>query len=267
MKVGFFQFNIVSKDPEANRKILYDNLQDKKFDLLVLPELFTTGYLLGSSENAYPYAEEIPNGKTVKLLEKLSKSVDGYIIGSMMEREGDKLYNSAIVVGPEGYVGKQRKLNPTDYESRYSLSGDSVEIFIIRGIKVGVAICFDLWFSELSRYFFNNGVQILCHTANFGGIQSPAIAQARAVENKMFVVSCNRTGREVDDSIEADFRGESRVVDIDGNILAQATGEVEFSVVDIEPGHAKDKHLDFSAEYPNRIRRTEEIIKSAKGFL
>jgi len=261
MKIGFLQFNVVFKNPEANRSIIEEQLMNKSSDLVVLPELFTTGYLLGDASTAKHLAENVPNGPTVKLLEKISKKADGYIIGSLLELDNETLYNTAVVVGPEGFVGKQRKLNPTDYESKFSFAGDKIEIFTIKGVKVGIAICFDCWFSELARYYYHHGVQILCHTANYGGTQSPIISQARAIENRMFVISCNRTGIEFDNSIEAYFRGESRVIDPDGNILIQAVNEIQFEIVEVDPNLAKDKNLDFSLNYSACIKRTNLITE------
>ena len=265
MKIGFFQFNIAFKNPEANRKALEEQLIGKTFDIVVLPELFTTGYLLGSNTCAHDLAENIPNGPTVKLLEKICSNTGGYIIGSLLEQEGENLFNTAVVVGPNGYMGKQRKLNPTDYEKQFLSSGDKVEIFVINGVKVGVAICFDCLFSELSRFFYRNGVQILCHTANYGGIQSPIIAQARAIENKMFVVSSNRSGKEKEGDIVADFRGESRVLDPDGYILIQASNDTQFGVVEVDVDSVKDKSLNFSANYSELIKRTALITEKNKG--
>ncbi|MHC1704151.1 MAG: carbon-nitrogen hydrolase family protein [Tenuifilaceae bacterium] len=261
MKIGFLQFNVVFKNPEANRSIIEEQLIDKNFDLVVLPELFTTGYLLGDASTTKHFAENVPDGPTVKLLEKISKKTGGYIIGSLLELDKETLYNTAVVIGPEGFIGKQRKLNPTDYESKFSSAGDKIEIFTIKGVKVGIAICFDCWFSELARYYYHHDVQILCHTANYGGIQSPVISQARAIENRMFVISCNRTGTESDNSIEAYFRGESRVIDPEGNILIQADRENQFEVVEVDPNLAKDKNLDFSLGYNGCIKRTKLIAE------
>ncbi|TMO45456.1 carbon-nitrogen hydrolase family protein, partial [Pseudoalteromonas ruthenica] len=81
-----------------------------------------------------------------------------------------------------------------------------------QGIRLGVVICFDLWFPEIVREYVSQEVDILLHPANFGGEQSFHIARARAIENGLYVVTCNRIGEENIRGINGYYCGKSQVI-------------------------------------------------------
>ncbi len=95
----------------------------------------------------------------------------------------------------------------------------------------GLVICFDIWFPEIAREYVSLGVDVLLHPANFGGEQSLIIARTRAVENNMFVVTCNRVGVENAAGISGTYCGHSQVVDPDGNLIYQAGDKAEIQTV------------------------------------
>jgi len=158
----------------------------------------------------------------------------------MAEREGDKLYNSAIVIGPEGYIGKHRKVNISKNEKIFD-RGKYFEIFKIGSVKIGIVICFESWFPESIRILALQGAQIICCPMNFGGPWTPNVIKVRSLENKVFTIMANRVGEEWIDSEEAKFRGESQIVDYGGNVLAQVAKEECIRTVDINPEKVKKK--------------------------
>lgn len=111
--------------------------------LIVLPELFSTGYYFDTYNQLMEIAEEIPDGYTTKRLIEIAKSKNCNLVGAIVEKANDSLYISAIIVGPKGYIGKQRKRHLTDYESNFFPTGNESEVFDINGCKIGVIICFE----------------------------------------------------------------------------------------------------------------------------
>lgn len=118
MKIGYYQFNVEFGAKEVNLAKLEKALQGVSVDLLVLPELFTTGILFSNKEQMSPQAEPVPNGYTCNLLIRIAQDNNCHIIGSILESEHGNYYNTAVVVGPQGYIGKHRKVHLPDIEKR-----------------------------------------------------------------------------------------------------------------------------------------------------
>ena len=138
MKAGFYQFDIIHKNKKANISKVVENLKGKDFDLIVLPELFTSGYLFKSKKEILKFAEELPEGETTHSLEKITNEQNCYIVGSIPEIEDEKIYNTAFVIGPNGYMGKQRKLHLSKLEQKFFTSGSKIRIFDLDGTRIGI---------------------------------------------------------------------------------------------------------------------------------
>lgn len=244
MRVSFYQFDIEFGEKKRNQKMVYGMLSDQNFDLLVLPELFTTGYSFLSKDEARTYAERIPEGESTRRMINFAAKTNAYVVGGIVERVGDKVYNSAMLVSPDGYIGKQRKVHLTKVELPIFDRGSDFTVFDLDGVKIGIVICFDIWFPEICRYLAVNNAQIICHPANFGAESTLNIARARALENKVFVITSNRIGEETR-TIDAHFLGRSRIIADDGEILRQASGGDSFCVADINPLSASNKSTGF----------------------
>ena len=240
MRIGFCQFNVAHSDIEANLKKITDLLEDTEADLIVLPELCFTGYSFPSKEAVFPFADNSAQKEILNKLGIISKTKGIYLVAGMAEKEGNELYNSAIVIGPEGYIGKHRKINLPKDEKIFD-RGKSLEIFKIGNVKIGVAICFESWFPESMRILTLRGAQIICCPMNFGGPWTPDVMKVRSLENKVFTIMANRIGKEQIGSEEAEFRGESQIIDHGGNVLVKATKEECVRTVDINPEEAKKK--------------------------
>src|SRR5215470_2447904 len=111
MRVGFFQIAIDFADRSRNLDRVTAALSDttRGFDLLVLPELLTTGYLLESRAQARSLGENIPEGPTSSALIEIARGYRAHLVGGLMETDGDHVYNTAVIVGPEGFVSRDRK--------------------------------------------------------------------------------------------------------------------------------------------------------------
>jgi len=203
---------------------------EKGAALVLLPEMSLTGYVV--RDQIYELAEEIP-GPTTRIIEKIAKEADIHVVFGMPEKSKlaqATLHNTAVLVGPKGLIGKYRKMYlPTHSvfeEKRYFRPGHEAPVFDTDLGKIGLQICYDIYFPEVSRLARLEGAQFsVCISA------SPAVRRsffeiltaARAVENTTFLAFVNLVG--VEDGLQ--FWGGSRLVGPNGRVLAQAKYDEE----------------------------------------
>ncbi|UCB51723.1 MAG: acyltransferase [Candidatus Zixiibacteriota bacterium] len=246
MKVGFFQFFPLLGKKEENVERAISSLRGARADLLVLPELFSTGYLFGSEEETKRSAEFIPDGPTFAKLAHAAAREKVNLVYGIAEKEGEKLFNSSVLVTPKGDFSVYRKLHLFNLEKLWFSPGDKeLEVFDVDGVKVGMMICFDWIFPETARILALNGADIICHPSN---LVLPHLCQkamiTRCVENGTFAITANRTGAEKKEELELSFTGMSQVVDPKGDVLAKADESSEgVWTVDIEPTMARSKKV------------------------
>lgn len=245
MKIGYFQFAPVFGDVEKNRARIIDAVGQSDAELLVIPELATSGYFFASTSQVERMAEPIPGPTTDALAEAASRTGCTIVTG-MAERDGDTLYNSAVAVGPDGIIGTYRKIHLFSEEKiHFSPGNDGFLLFELNGTRVGVLVCFDHMFPEAARTLALQGAQIICHPSDlvlpeYGQLTS----RVRALENRVFWVLANRWGSETAHGDELTFTGASQVVHPTGRILIRAeAAEDEISAVEVDPDAALNKHV------------------------
>ena len=220
MKVGFIQWD-VQRELDANLETVWRHLEDKDWDLTVLPELCLGGYLFPDKTALERIAQPVPQGEGVQRMADLSRKQGGALLFGLAEKgEDGKIYNTAVLVDEGQYVGKYRKIHLSDWEKQFFAPGENNPVFSLRGWTIGVEICIDLWFPEVARQQIRQGARLLCALGNFGGRQSWLLAQARALENGTPLVLCNRVGQESLPQIQANFLGKSMVCAPFGQLLA-----------------------------------------------
>ncbi|MHA1305079.1 MAG: nitrilase-related carbon-nitrogen hydrolase [Candidatus Heimdallarchaeaceae archaeon] len=247
MKVGFLQFEPKLLEAEENiDRILSLIEKAEKFDLLVMPELANSGYVFVDKKELNRAAEEIPSGIFCQALIELSANRNAYIVSGVCEKEGSKFFNSSILVGPEGYMGTYRKVHLFDREKLFFEAGRGpFKVYNIGEANIGLLICFDWIFPEVSRILALEGADILCHSANLVLPYSQRAMLARSVENKVFSITANRIGTENNGDITLTFTGESQVTSPTMEILAKAGEKTcEIKIVEIDPKIAKNKWLN-----------------------
>jgi 5-aminopentanamidase len=218
-------------------------------ELLVLPECAISGYMFGSLEEAMPFADEVP-GPSTDALEAACRRLGAHVVCGLLERDDDLLRNSAVLVGPDGLVGVYRKTHlPFLGVDRFTTPGDELPVFDTPLGRIGVEICYDLRFPEVTRTLALQGAEIVAHPTNFpmaAKVQTELITVARAAENRVYLLTANRVGKER----WGEFCGWSQIVDPLGERLAEA-GETEESllVADIEVEKARDKDYVIPGEY------------------
>lgn len=250
IKLALAQISCKCGDKKENIKKMEKIVNKAKkqgANLIVFPELSLTGYVV--RDELYELAETI-HGSSVKAIKSIAKKTNSYIIFGMpelSEKTKATVYNAAVLIGPEGFIGKYRKMYlPTHSvfeEKRYFRPGYHAAAFETKVGKIGLTICYDMFFPEVSRLTRLKGAQlIVCISA------SPAIRRtffevltmARAIENTAFLAYVNLVG--IEDGLQ--FWGGSRLVGPNGKILAQAKYDEEDLVMcdvdyaDIKPVEA-----------------------------
>jgi predicted amidohydrolase len=218
-------------------------------ELLVLPECAIPGYMFGSLEEAMPFADEIP-GSTTEALEEACRRLGAHVVCGLLERDGDVLYNAAVLVGPDGLIGSYRKTHlPFLGVDRFTTPGDELSVFDTPLGRIGLEICYDLRFPEVTRTLALRGADIVAHPTNFpmaAKVQTEVITLARAAENRIYLLTANRVGKER----WGEFCGWSQIVDPFGKRLAEADEtEEKLLVADIDLEKARDKDYVIPGEY------------------
>jgi predicted amidohydrolase len=217
--------------------------------LLVLPECAIPGYMFESGDEALPFAEEIP-GPSTEALESECARLGVHVVCGLIERDGDALRNAAVLVGPEGLIGTYRKTHlPFLGVDRFVVPGDALPVFDTPLGRIGIEICYDLRFPEVTRTLALQGADMVAHPTNFplaAKVQTEVITRARAAENRIYLLTANRCGKER----WGEFCGRSQIVDPYGTRLAETDETTEtLLVAEVDVEKARDKDYVVPGEY------------------
>lgn len=256
MRIGVYQNNPEFGEVEKNLEQAIKMIKSIQTDLVVLPELFTTGYQFISREEILEIAEEIPSGPSCRALINYAKLNKVFLVFGIAERQGNKLFNSAALIGPDGYIGKYRKSHLFYEENLFFSPGDTgFNVYDIGIARLGIMICFDWWFPESARTLALKGADIVCHPANLvlPGCQNAMVT--RSLENAVYTVTANRIGSESrGGKDELVFTGGSQVMAPNGErILELSREKEEISVVQVDVKRARDKSItSFNDRFKDR---------------
>jgi 5-aminopentanamidase len=209
--------------------------------LLVLPECAISGYMFASEAEGLENAEELP-GPTSEAFERACARLQTHVVYGMLERHGDRLRNTAVLIGPDGLVGSYRKTHlPFLGVDRFTEPGDELPVFDTPLARIGLEICYDLRFGEVTRTLALKGAELVALPTNYpvaARIQTEVNTVARAAESRVFLLCANRVGSERD----ARFGGWSQIVDPHGKRLAEAgASEETLLVADLDLAQAREK--------------------------
>lgn len=194
--------------------------------VIVLPELCNTGYVFHSRQEAFSLAEEVPDGESTQAWAEAARRLNVHIVAGLAERAGNRLYNAAVTLGPQGHLSTYRKLHLWGDEHLYFESGDAgLPVVHTELGRMASIICYDGWFPEVYRLLAVRGADIVCMPTNWVPMPGqlpdrPAmantLAMANAHSNGLNVICANRTGTERGQP----FIGQSLIVGADGWPLA-----------------------------------------------
>lgn len=262
MKISYFQTHPQFLSIQENLNFVEKNIQKIKSDLIVLPEFFNCGYNFQTIQQVQSVAEQIPNGPTTKLLQKLAQNQNITLVAGLVERCGRQLFNSAVAVTPKK-IYLYRKIHLFAKEKIFFSPGNTgYPVFEWKKTKIGIMICYDWFFPEACRTLALNGAEIIAHPANLVLPYCPEAMKTRCLENHVFTVTCNRVGKEG----ALTYIGQSQIVDPWGKILHRASQKnTEFFTVEINPKLARDKKINHY-NHLMKDRQTQYYFKVKKTY-
>jgi predicted amidohydrolase len=246
MKVSYIQFDPVFGNIEGNIKKALTLIEGANAEIIVLPELFNTGYLITSKEEAFDLSEPLPGGKTTEALNAIAREKNAHIVAGLIERQGEHLFNSAVVIAPSGYLGTYRKIHLFNEEKLWFQPGDlGFQVFDTGTCRLGVMICFDWFFPESMRTLALKGADIICHSANLVLPFCQDAMITRCLENRVFAVTANRTGEEKRGGKSFSYTGRSQITGPNGKMLCRAGAETEeIGIAEIDVNLSRDKSMN-----------------------
>lgn len=226
--------------------------------LVVLPELWSSGYVFSSHREVAELSEDAATGATARALTGAARREGRYYVAGFAERHRGRFYNSAMLVGRSGVKAVYRKLHLFEREQDWFSPGDlPLEVHRVGPARVGLLICFDWRFPEVARALALMGADLLAHPSNLVFANAQEAMRTRSLENRVFAVTANRTGEEARQGGKVRFTGRSQIVDPDGRVAARAgVREAVARAVDCDLALARDKRLT-RRTYLFRPRRPE----------
>ncbi|MHB8080428.1 MAG: nitrilase-related carbon-nitrogen hydrolase [Candidatus Krumholzibacteriia bacterium] len=213
-------------------------------DLAVLPELCTTGYQFGSRAEARALAEPVPDGPVCAQLRAFAAARGTHVVAGLAERDGERLYNSAVLFRPDGGWGLYRKVHLFWEEKTLFDPGDrGFPVFAAAGATIGLMICFDWIFPEAARSLALAGADLICHPANLVLPHCPDAMLTRSLENRVFTITANRVGEENRTGTPLRFIGLSQIVSPLGERLARLEATAEGTAVAVIDPATVDRRL------------------------
>lgn len=247
MKVALIQTDIIWEDAEQNRKNFEAKINAiaSDVDLIVLPEMFTTGFSMHPEGIA-----ETMQGNTVSWLKTIAKSINSAITGSLVIKENDNFYNRLVFVFPSGemqYYDKRHLFSLAGEKDAYT-SGTKKLIIDYKGWKICLLICYDLRFPVFSRN--TESYDVLLYVASWPKPRINAwdtLLKARAIENMCYTIGVNRIG---EDGNNYPYSGHSQVVDFLGNTFNDPSEETTVIIAELDKQQLLEtrKKLDFLSD-------------------
>lgn len=251
LTISLVQYDITWEDKYANRRKIENLIQQiESTDMIVLPEMFSTGF----SMNVESMAEQV-DGQTVVWLKKIAKEKDVAICGSIIIQENNQYFNRLLFVEPDGKINSydKRHLFTMGNEQKYYTPGEKQLIVEFKGFRILPLVCYDLRFPVWSR---NRGnFDLMIYVANWPAPRQKAwktLLRARAIENQSYLVAVNRTGTDVNGIV---YVGGSYTIDAKGKIIQQLSKN--------EEGIITEK---YSLESLQRFRKHFPVLDDADQF-
>ncbi|TGY08386.1 MULTISPECIES: amidohydrolase [Bacteroidaceae] len=253
IRISIVQTDIVWENKQENLRLLYEKLQSLRgtTEIVVLPEMFSTGFSMQSKILAEPNS-----GETITTLKRWTSQLQLAICGSYIATDNGQFYNRAFFLTPKGeeFYYDKRHLFRMGREAEHFSAGDKRLIIPYRGWNIRLLVCYDLRFPVWSRNI-NNGYDLLIYVANWPVARRLAwdtLLRARALENQCYVCGVNRTGT---DGYHLEYNGGSKVY--------SAYGEEVASLPDGQEGMAT---VTLNMASLNQFREKFPVWKDADEF-
>ncbi|KQC13646.1 MAG: hypothetical protein APR63_07940 [Desulfuromonas sp. SDB] len=276
VKLSLIQFAPEISNKSGNLKKIEEFCKKSQGDIILLPELATTGYAYPNTESLLPLADKLTqNQEIVKYFQDLASFRDSLIVVGLpevSEQEGKvSLFNSVLAVDKNGIVEVYRKLHLFGREKKIFTPGSQKPpVFSFRTYKLSLLICFDWVFQELFRLLSLQGVQVVLHSANLVLPWCQRSMIARALTNGLFIATANRIGREREGLDELTFTGGTQVVSPQGELLGALNDDESILEVEFDPAQADKKTIgtnnDRIKDRREDIYKLEWVVKSSHDW-
>lgn len=203
------QVGLENKEGNVARTLeLINQAADNGANLIVLPELCSTGYSFESREEAYAHAEPVPAGPTCDAWADLARQRGLYLVAGIAERADNALYDTAVLIGPEGYIGRYRKTHLWNREKLVFEPGDEgYPVFPTPIGRIGLLVCWDIWFPEVARILVASGADVICSVNDWvwtppplfdetGKAMASYLTMASSHQNSVHIIAADRVGEE-----------------------------------------------------------------------
>ena len=249
VKIAAVQTNprIMAKKENLDEMLLQtENAARNGADLIVFPECAVTGYVFASREEAIPFMETVPGPSTDKMAAYCKKS-GVHVIFGLLEVDGDKCFNTAVLISPQSLVGKYRKNHlPFLGVDRFLDSGNiPFQVYSTAVGNIGMHICYDCTFPESARVMALKGADILVLPTNWPEGREKIckyVINARAYENRVHFAAVDRVGVERGTR----FLGNSKIVNASGDTLVEASSDKEETIyAEVSLAEARQKRIVF----------------------
>lgn len=247
MQISAVQTDVKINNRDANLAELRRIVESESAagsNLVVFPECFTTGYCFDSLDEAMLAAESL-DGPSIQFATSVCKQTGCHTVFGMLEKDGDRVFNAAVLVGPNGLIGRYRKVHlPYLGVDRFTTLGDlPFEVFEAGGVRIGMLICYDGGFPEAARVLALKEADLILLPTNWppgAEYMSDFSVNARAMENGVYFAAVNRIGLERGFS----FIGRSRICDPVGATLETAN-HADFAILrsEIDVQKARQKRI------------------------
>ncbi|HZH69398.1 MAG TPA: amidohydrolase [Flavobacteriaceae bacterium] len=243
LTIALMQYPLSWENPQANRTFFEEKIKavSTQTDLMILPEMFTTGFTMNASENA-----EMMDGSTVQWLRRMAKDSSAAITGSIIVKEHGNFFNRLLFVHPSGKIDHydKRHLFTLAEEEKTYTAGTHKLIVEYLGWRICPLICYDLRFPVWSRNVEN--YDLLLYVANWPQMRVTAwdaLLKARAIENMCYCVGVNRVGT---DGKDFPYSGHSAIYDVFGSQISEDLDEKEGTVlVALQKSHLTENREKF----------------------
>ncbi|NWE22270.1 nitrilase family protein [Pseudomonas sp. P7548] len=235
--------------------------------LIVLPELSNCGYFFASRQDAFDHAEAVPSGRSVQAWIEFASLHRVYLAAGLNERDGMQLFNTSVLIGPNGFIGKYRKAHLWNLEKLWFTPGDTgFPVFDTPIGRIGMLICWDIWFPEVARILSQQGADIICSLNNWvwtppplfdeaGKCMASYLTMTAAHVNNVFIAAASRIGEERDSR----YLGCSLIAGNNGWPIGKvaSANRQEILFADIDLSHARSAPIWNSLNDLQRDRRID----------
>ncbi|SEE04854.1 Carbon-nitrogen hydrolase [Tenacibaculum sp. MAR_2010_89] len=232
LTIALVQSDLVWENPVANRMIFEEKIKTitAKLDVIILPEMFTTGFTMNAAENA-----EVMEGETIKWMQNMANLKQSAIVGSIIIKENENFFNRLLFVHPSGKIDAYDKKHTFTLAKEHETytAGESNILIEYKGWKIRALICYDLRFPVWARN--TNNYDLLLYIASWPKPRINAwdtLLKARAIENMSYSIGVNRVGF---DANKYEYTGNSVCYDTLGNCLVKNDkGEEAILIVELD---------------------------------